>query len=242
MAQSQKKTLILGHRGSGAGREENTLPAFSEALKLGAAGIELDIWKCKSGEFIVRHNPKINGSVSIVHHSLAEIREASKVSILLLSDVLTDLSPCVVNIEIKNADSGISGSSAPGIVNSLGELVAEYADKFSFVFSTFDRELAVYFENLKGLGRTALLVGMRARISNPIVFCEQHNLASLHLHWRSFTHRTKKLLLQSNLEYSLWTVNSPSAISANMHTGAKFLITDNVSVAVDIAKRTTIAM
>lgn len=243
MTQVRDKTLILGHRGNGSGRDENTLVAFREALKLGAAGVELDIWKCKSGEFIVRHDPTIDGSAFITQRSLSEIRESSIADILLLPEVLHELRPCVINIEIKNVDSNDDRQDATsGIVRSLRELVHDYTGKFVFIFSTFDKDLAIRLEDLTDIGNTALLVGIRSKVSSSIAFCEQHKISGIHLHWRSLTRRTLRILVQSNLEFSLWTVNSPSAISANLNRGARFLITDNVSTAVEIAGQASIAM
>ena len=54
--------LILAHRGSQKinGFPENTIPAFQEALDLGAHGIELDIRLTADREIIVYHDSDLN--------------------------------------------------------------------------------------------------------------------------------------------------------------------------------------
>jgi glycerophosphoryl diester phosphodiesterase len=48
--------LIIAHRGSSADAPENTMAAFERAMREHADGIELDVWKCASGEIVVTHD------------------------------------------------------------------------------------------------------------------------------------------------------------------------------------------
>lgn len=51
------KILICAHRGSfGGGIIENTLPAFNNALKLGADIVEMDVSRTKDGELFIFHD------------------------------------------------------------------------------------------------------------------------------------------------------------------------------------------
>ena len=45
-----KKTLVIGHRGAKGHLAENTLPSIDKALELGVDGVEIDIFRCASGE------------------------------------------------------------------------------------------------------------------------------------------------------------------------------------------------
>jgi len=62
MAQSPRapraegRPLVLGHRGASAEAPENTLAAFRLALEQGADGVELDVWRCGTGEVVVFHD------------------------------------------------------------------------------------------------------------------------------------------------------------------------------------------
>jgi len=50
------RPLVLGHRGASAEAPENTLAAFRLALAQGADGVELDVWRCSTGEVVVAHD------------------------------------------------------------------------------------------------------------------------------------------------------------------------------------------
>src|SRR6266511_1473205 len=50
------RPLVLGHRGASAEAPENTLAAFRLAVAQGADGVELDVWRCGSGEVVVSHD------------------------------------------------------------------------------------------------------------------------------------------------------------------------------------------
>jgi glycerophosphoryl diester phosphodiesterase len=48
--------ILFAHRGASAYAPENTLDAFSLALKLGASGLESDIWATRDGELVLDHD------------------------------------------------------------------------------------------------------------------------------------------------------------------------------------------
>lgn len=51
---------ICAHRGDRAEYPENTVPAFLSAVKKGAAMVEFDVHRCKTGELIVMHDDTID--------------------------------------------------------------------------------------------------------------------------------------------------------------------------------------
>ena len=50
------KTILFAHRGASAYAPENTLDAFSLALKLGANGLESDSWATRDGVLVLDHD------------------------------------------------------------------------------------------------------------------------------------------------------------------------------------------
>lgn len=48
---------LIAHRGASLLAPENTLPAFAHALRLGAAGIELDVHRTADDAIVVHHDP-----------------------------------------------------------------------------------------------------------------------------------------------------------------------------------------
>ena len=58
--QDSVETKIFAHRGSKSNRPENTLAAFSEAIKVGSDGIELDVHLTKDNQIVVIHDESID--------------------------------------------------------------------------------------------------------------------------------------------------------------------------------------
>jgi glycerophosphoryl diester phosphodiesterase len=69
---------IIAHRGDCAAYPENTVEAFKAAVRQGAEMVELDEWRCKSGELVVVHDSKVDrttdGKGRIADLTLAEIK------------------------------------------------------------------------------------------------------------------------------------------------------------------------
>jgi glycerophosphoryl diester phosphodiesterase len=94
----------LGHRGASGYLLENSLAAFREALRRGADGIELDVHATLDGGLIVHHDPAVPGIGTIASCTLAMLRTARLSNgdqIPTLSEVLADLGPAEVWIEVK---------------------------------------------------------------------------------------------------------------------------------------------
>ena len=69
---------LCAHRGLNMAAPENTLPAFTLAVAMGAQEIELDLWLSKDGHLIVCHDPSVdrtsNGTGFIKDLTLKEIK------------------------------------------------------------------------------------------------------------------------------------------------------------------------
>ena len=49
---------MIAHRGDAAEYPENTMPAFIAAVAKGAEMVELDEWRCRTGELVVMHDAR----------------------------------------------------------------------------------------------------------------------------------------------------------------------------------------
>ncbi len=52
-------TVAIAHRGDPIGRRENTMPAFTRAVVLGADWVELDLRRTRDGEIVVLHDQSL---------------------------------------------------------------------------------------------------------------------------------------------------------------------------------------
>src|SRR5512138_1617646 len=120
------RPLVLGHRGASADAPENTLAAFRLALAQGADGVELDVWRCATGEVVVAHDEdarRVAGvDLRIRDAPLAALRALDVGAwkgdrfggerIPLLAEVLEALPGAVVNVELKAAGRDVRLAAA----------------------------------------------------------------------------------------------------------------------------------
>lgn len=101
--------LKIGHRGASAHYPENTLLAFTQAIKMGANAVECDVYLCASGEVVVFHDrtlKRTTGSSGYIARTtlkdLKKLDAGNGEKIPTLKELLTVLTPkSTVIIEIK---------------------------------------------------------------------------------------------------------------------------------------------
>jgi glycerophosphoryl diester phosphodiesterase len=111
---SQESILNIGHRGAKGHIAENTIASIRKAIELGADGIEIDVFLCKSGEIVLFHDKTLekltNGYGNIEDKNLEELRKLkvlnSSYSIPTLEEVLKSIDKDVfLNIELKGRNT-----------------------------------------------------------------------------------------------------------------------------------------
>ena len=124
-----------GHRGAPEAAPENTLPAFSEAMQLGAHGIELDVLLSKDGEIVVIHDNTLDkttsGSGLVKDHTLTELKQLDAGSwfdedfigtrIPTLQEVIDHLPrTALINIELKGESLATDGLEQ-AVISTIAE-------------------------------------------------------------------------------------------------------------------------
>jgi glycerophosphoryl diester phosphodiesterase len=102
-------TLKIGHRGASAHYPENTLLAFTKAIKMGATAVECDVYLCASGEVVVFHDRTLKRTTGksgyIARTKLKDLKKldaGNGEKIPTLEELLDALTPrSTVFIEIK---------------------------------------------------------------------------------------------------------------------------------------------
>lgn len=102
----------FGHRGARAHAPENTLASFSLALRLGATGLESDVWRTADGEVVLDHDGVVRSGVR--RRSIADIvRKKLPDHIPTLSELYDEVGTDVpLSLDVKD------GAAAEGIVAS----------------------------------------------------------------------------------------------------------------------------
>lgn len=124
------RPLIFAHRGAHRIAPENTLPAFEEAIRSGADGVELDVQYSADGHVVVIHDLTLDaltdGAGRVTAHTLQELRsldagsrvgpEFAGTRIPLLHEVLDLLrGKLLINVELKVPDTASVGLGADAV-------------------------------------------------------------------------------------------------------------------------------
>ncbi len=149
------RPLVLGHRGASAAAPENTLAAFARALADGADGVELDAWRCGTGEVVVIHDDETTRTcgerLEVDRAPLAALRRLDAGAwkgaafrgerIPLLAEVFEALPGAVINVELK----GRPGQADLALGAAVAKLIADADAADRTIVSSFDFDLLAAF-------------------------------------------------------------------------------------------------
>jgi glycerophosphoryl diester phosphodiesterase len=162
------RPLVLGHRGASAEAPENTLAAFELAMKRGADGVELDVWRCGTGELVVAHDDdlqRVGGSPLVVRTAPFAALRAVDVGrwkaerfrgqrVPLLAEVLEAVPWGVVNVELKAARFQLPDLE---LAREVARVLREQRAEERALVSSFDFGLVAAFRVYSRRVATALL-------------------------------------------------------------------------------------
>jgi glycerophosphoryl diester phosphodiesterase len=209
-----KKVLRIGHRGACGYAPENTLASFARALALGVDMIELDVYRCKSGEPVVIHDARLerttDGTGYVAERTLPELKvldAGAGKKIPLLSEVLLLVDARTqVNIELKGTDP------CKAVAGVIEDFVGRGGWSYdNFLVSSFDHyALQRFAKLLPGVRRGALVSGI------PIGYArcaDKVGAYSLHLDKDFITPTFVRDARGRGMRIFVYTVDEPEDIS-----------------------------
>ncbi len=224
--------LILAHRGTGKGRNENSLNAFSKGLSGGAHGVELDIRLTKDKIPICVHDETLkrvyDSDLVVSNLNLIDIKKNNLFnadSITTLENVFKKFADTIYyDIEIKD----------PKVIDVLVELVIKY-NIDNLMVSSFKHFCLKEVNKKMPLSLIAPIIDFKdvkdykKYILNII---DEYHPFSLNLDIRFFYESTdskvqwfKSIKKDKNIKLAFWTVNSKNDFKL-VAPICDFLITD----------------
>ena len=239
-------SMVYAHRGASGYAPENTLEAFELAAKMGAAGVELDVHVCKSGEVVVAHDETIgrvaNGEGYIKDMTLKELKalhfnrthpEYKDARIPTLEEVYQLLAPTGlgVNVELKTGYIDY-----PKLEEKCIAIAARAGMTSKVLYSSFNHRSLLSVKKIAA----SLPCGMLYELVmiNPWEYASQNGMNALHPHLSEL--RFADLVQNAHnagLEVNPWTVNSVEEITQCFEAGADRIITNYPDRALEIIKR-----
>jgi glycerophosphoryl diester phosphodiesterase len=226
-------TRVFAHRGcTETGLVENTLDAFTEARRLGADGVELDVRLTADGALAVHHDAEVPGLGPICQLGVADL----PAGVPLLADALAACDGMVVNIEIKNAPQDPGWDPGEAVAPLTAAAIDESGWTEQVIVSSF--QLATLRAVQAADGRLALgaLWGWTVEPAGAVAEAVAAGFAAVHPFVSSVTPALVAQVHEVGLAVHVWTVNSPGDLRAMVGLGVDAVITDRLVEALDVAR------
>ena len=219
---------VYGHRGAKGHYAENTLGSIKKAIELGVDGIEIDVFRCATGELVVFHDQKIDsltdGEGLIELLSLDSIKKLNVLGvekIPTLSEVM-DLvnAEVVLNIELK-------GSNTSFLTH---QLLKSYFESSSWTpnkvfISSFNWDELRAFHQLNKEVKVAVLIEETDPI-NAIKIAKEINAFAINSEHSLLNKENISKIKSENLKVYAWTVNKSKDIKRMKTLGVDGIISD----------------
>jgi glycerophosphoryl diester phosphodiesterase len=221
---------VLAHRGGTGPWRENTLEAFSGALRLGADGVELDVRRTADGRLVVHHDAEIEGGGAVQllpAHDLPDWVPG-------LDEALEICAGAIVNIELKNApvEPGFDPAevAAAQVVSILAaSTTAPGRRPAHVVVSSF------WPATLEAVHRdgpevpTGLLVHPSLDVTQAAGQAQSIGCVALHPFHAQVTPALVDRVHDMGMSVATWTVNHDDDVVAVVGAGVDMVITDRVA-------------
>lgn len=222
-----KNLLVFGHRGARGHLAENTLPSIAKALELGVDGIEIDVFRCASGELVVFHDQtleKLTNATGYIEQldldSIRNIEVLNGFTIPTLEEVLNLINGRVMlNIELKGSQTAILTDQ---MLQTFFEKETWSAEKI--LISSFDWEELKLFYEVNQKVPIAILTEDDPLDALPIA--KELNAVAINPNYKSLNKENLTKIHKKGLKIYPWTVNQPEEISALLALGVDGIITD----------------
>ena len=150
--------ILIAHRGASGYAPENTLPALSKAIELGANYLEIDVHQCKDGHIVAIHDFDVerttNGSGSVKDLTIDEIKKLdaglwfdpnfAETKIPTLQEVIDAIGANVkLVVEVKGGSE-----EYPGIEESIVSIVKQKKVESQVIFKSFSIDVLERFKSL----------------------------------------------------------------------------------------------
>ena len=213
---SNHNTLSIGHRGAKGYVAENTYESISKAIQLGVDGIEIDVFKCTSGELVLFHDKdlkELTGESGLIENltikELEQFLVQGKYKIPTLKDVLTRIEkPLFVNIELKGLNTAQATSK---IIADLSKSTSWSLEHF--IVSSFNWDELELFRSIDKNTPVGVLVSKSMSINEAIEFGKKINAQAIHPNFKLLNDKTVKKIKNNGFKIYTWTVNNEDDIN-----------------------------
>ena len=208
---------------------ENTIESVQKAIELNVDGIEIDVFKSKTGELVVYHDPFLsrlsNSNAFIEQISLDSIKKIELIGGYFIPTLkeIVDITPekIFLNIELKGQDTAFE----------TNKIIINYLNTYNFPVSKFIIS-SFRWDELKKIRSfnkdipIAILVDSLYKIDDAIKLAKQINAVALNPNNEFITKEIVNKIQSKNIKVYPYTINTPRNIRKMRSMGVDAIITD----------------
>jgi len=208
---------------------ENTIESVQKAIELNVDGIEIDVFKSKTGELVVYHDPFLsrlsNSNAFIEQISLDSIKKIELIGGYFIPTLkeIVDIIPekIFLNIELKGQDTAFE----------TNKIIINYLNTYNFPVSKFIIS-SFRWDELKKIRSfnkdipIAILVDSLYKIDDAIKLAKQINAVALNPNKEFITKEIVNKIQSKNIKVYPYTINTPRNIRKMRSMGVDAIITD----------------
>ena len=237
------RTQIWAHRGASALKAENTMPAFEEAVRVGADGIELDVQMTADNRLVVIHDEQTDRTTKEsgwVYQLTADRlrsmngaafrKELAPTKIPFLEEVIELIKPTslIINVELKN---GLIQS--PGMEKMLWQLALDTGMQDRIIFSSFNHYSIRSLLELAPESRCGLLY--QCGIVDPWLYARRVGVQAIHPYAGNLQIPDLVSDCHDNgISVHAWTINDTKKMEQAIQLGTDAIITDKPDLALKV--------
>ena len=225
---------IQAHRGASGHAPENTLPAFLQARRMGADGIECDIHLSADGEFMVCHDETVdrtsNGHGKISELTVAELKkldfgswygpEFERTRIPTLDEMLDVVSGMeIINIEVKSF-----GNSPAEAIDRFHAILSGRKVLKNVIISSFHIELLKEMKERHPDFYTAYLY--EGKREKGVLLAKEFLCDAIHPYKGDTDEALVSFAREKGLGINVWTLNEEEEIGRIARLGVDGVITN----------------
>ena len=208
---------------------ENTIESVQKAIELNVDGIEIDVFKSKTGELVVYHDPSLsrlsNSNAFIEQISLDSIKKIELIGGYFIPTLkeIVDIIPekIFLNIELKGQDTAFETNKI--IINYLNTYNFPVS---KFIISSFRWDELKKIRSINKEIPIAILVDSLYKIYGAIKLAKQINAFALNPNKNFITKEIVNNIQSNNIKVYPYTINTPRNIRRVRSMGVDAIITD----------------
>lgn len=225
---TEKKILIIAHRGASKLAPENTLKAFQKAIDLGADYVEFDVHLSKDNEVVIMHDDNterttgVSGAINEM--ALEELKklDAGEGEQIPTLDELIELAKGKIGLQLE--------IKAEGMAEIIIKKLKEAGLIESTLISSFNHDELLKVQKVEPTIKLAsLILGLKKK--STVEEAVEHNFHAIHPYYRFARQKLIDLAHEHDIKINTWTVDSKSRMRKLIESGVDGFITNDVEAA-----------